>query len=139
MSEPNVLVNFRLDREQPLRVRWLATDGVPGDGYKPQVIAVTLKDGTRIEMDDSSIMEQTGADPAGGIGAYFVTFNGMVGFAADSPYRVAIDKLTDEEIAYEFEFVKDDFGGEERVAVLDQDFKILDQPRAQAHKLTKRA
>jgi len=138
MSEPNVLVNFRLDRDRPMRVRWLATDGVPGDGYKPQVTAITLKNGTRIEMDDSSIMEQTGADPAGGIGAYFVTFNGMVGFAADSPYRKAIDKLTDEEVAYELEFVKDNFGGEERVAVPDEDYKILDQPPGQAHKLSKR-
>lgn len=139
MSEPNVLVNFRLDRERPLRVRWLATDGVPGDGYKPQIIAITLKSGTRIEMDDSSIMEQTAADPAGGTGAYFVTFNGMVGFAADSPYRKAIDKLTDDDIDYEFEFVKDDFGGQERVAVPGEDFVILDQPRGQAHKLTKRS
>lgn len=138
MSEPNVLVNFRLDRDRPLRVRWLATDGVPGDGYKPQVIAITLKNGTRIEMDDSSIMEQTGADPAGGIGAYFVTFNGMVGFAADSPYRKAVDKLTDEDVAYELEFVKDNFGGDERVAVADEDYKVLDQPKAQAHKLSKR-
>jgi hypothetical protein len=140
MSEPNVLVNFRLDRDKPLRVRWLATDGVPGDGYKAQIIAIILKDGTRIEMDDSAIMEQTAPDAAGGIGAYMVTFNGMVGFASDHPNRGAIDKLTDEEIAYELEFVRDDFGtaDDARVATEDQDFRILDQPKAMAHKLTRR-
>ena len=49
MSEPNVLVNFRLDKEKPLRLRWLATDGVPGDGYKAQVTAVVLPDGTKFD------------------------------------------------------------------------------------------
>ena len=140
MSEPNVLVNFRLDRDKPLRVRWLATDGVPGDGYKAQVTVIILKTGTRLEMDASAIMEQTGADAAGGIGAYFVTFNGMVGFASDHPNRAAIDKLGDEEIDYEFEFVRDDFGTEAdaRVAVEDQDYRIIERPRAMAHKLTRR-
>ena len=140
MSEPNVLVNFRLDRDRPLRVRWLATDGVPGDGYKAQVTAIVLKNGTRIEMDDSAIMEQSGADAAGGIGAYFVTFNGMVGFAKEHPLRAAIDKLSDEEIQYELEFVRDDVDRpeDERVAELDQDYKIIDQPPGMAHKLTKR-
>ena len=140
MSEPNVLVNFRLDRDKPLRVRWLATDGVPGDGYKAQVIAILLKDGTRLDMDDSAIMEQTGPDASGGIGAYLVTFNGMVGFAADHPNRKAIDKLSDEEIDYDFEFVRDDFGNanDERVAVEDQDYRIIERPRGMAHKLTKR-
>jgi len=140
MSEPNVLVNFRLDRDRPLRVRWLATDGVPGDGYKAQVTTIILKSGTRLEMDASAIMEQTGPDAAGGIGAYFVTFNGMVGFAADHPNRGAIDKLADEEIDYELVFVKDDYDNpeDERVAVEDQDYRIIERPRAMAHKLTKR-
>ncbi len=140
MSEPNVLVNFRLDRDKPLRVRWLATDGVPGDGYKAQVTVIVLANGTRIEMDDSAIMEQTGPDAAGGIGAYLVTFNGMVGFAADHPQRAAIDKVSDEEITYELEFVRDDYGRpeDERVAIEDQDYKILDRPPAMAHKLTRR-
>jgi hypothetical protein len=34
--------------------------------------------------------------------------------------------------------VRDDYGGEERVAVEDQDFRIIDRPRAMAHKLTRR-
>ena len=132
MSEPNVLVNFRLDKDQPLRLRWLATDGVPGDGYKAQVTAVKLSVG-RLAMDRSAIMEQTTADAGGGVGAYLMTFNGMVGFAADHPDRPAIDKLTQEEIDYELEFVHDESA---RVAVEGTDFEIIERPRAWARKLT---
>jgi hypothetical protein len=132
MSEPNVLVNFRLDKDQPLRLRWLATDGVPGDGYKAQVTAVKLSVG-RLAMDRSAIMEQTTADAGGGVGAYLMTFNGMVGFAADHPDRPAIDKLTQEEIEYELEFVHDESA---RVAVEGTDFEIIERPRAWARKLT---
>jgi hypothetical protein len=132
MSEPNVLVNFRLDKDQPLRLRWLATDGVPGDGFKAQITAVKLTVG-RLVMDASAIMEHTAPDPAGGIGAYLMTFNGMVGFAADHPDRPAIDKLGEEQIEYEFELVHDDSG---RVAVEGTDFTILERPRAWARKLT---
>ena len=114
MSEPNVLVNFRLDRDRPARVRWLATDGVPGDGYKAQITAILLADGTRLEMHGSSILEQTAPDPAGGIGGYLLTFNGMVGYASDHADRPHIDKL------------------------LDQDYRILERPRGIAHKLSRR-
>ncbi|HEY5923490.1 MAG TPA: hypothetical protein VIV11_17540 [Kofleriaceae bacterium] len=131
MSEPNVLVNFRLDKDQPLRLRWLATDGAPGDGYKAQVTAVKLSVG-RLAMDRTAIMEHTTADAGGGMGAYLLTFNGMVGFAADHPDRPAIDKLTAEEIDYEFEFVHDESG---RVAVEGTDFTIVERPRAWARKL----
>jgi len=136
MSEPNVLVNFRLDRDRPLRVRWLATDGVPGDGYKAQVTTIILKNGTRLEMDASAIMEQTGPDAAGGIGAYFVTFNGMVGYAADHADRAKVDAFEDQEIEYELDFIHEESG---RVAVAEEDYKIIDKPRGWAHKLTKRA
>lgn len=134
MSEPNVLVNFRLDREKPLRVKWLATDGVPGDGYKAQVTAIKLPDGSTLQMDASAILEQTAPDPAGGLGGYLVTFNGMVGFAADHPDRARLDRLTDEEIDYDLEFVNE----EGRVAVEDEDYRILERPRAAAHKISKR-
>ena len=131
MSEPNVLVNFRLDKDQPLRLRWLATDGVPGDGYKAQITAVKLSAG-RLAMDRSAIMEQTAPDPGGGIGAYTLTFNGMVGFAPDHPDRAAIDKLVEEEIDYELEFVHDDSG---RVATEGTEFTVIERPRAWARKL----
>jgi hypothetical protein len=134
MSEPNVLVNFRLDRDTPVRVRWLATDGVPGDGYKAQITAVLLPDGTRLAMHGSSIMEQTQPDAAGGIGGYTMTFNGMVGYAADHADRGHVEKLLDDEIDYELEFVHEDG----RVAVLDQDYKILERPRAMARKMSHR-
>ena len=136
MSEPNVLVNFRLDKEKPLRLRWLATDGVPGDGYKAQVTAVVLPDGIKLAMDSSAILEQAHADPTGGLGAYFVTFNGMVGYAADHADRAKVDAFEDQEIEYELDFIHEESG---RIAVTDQDFKIVDKPRAWAHKLTKRA
>ena len=126
MSEPNVLVNFRLDRERPMRIKWLATDGVPGDGYKAQVTSIRLARRRDLEMDSSAILEQTAPDPSGGIGGYLVTFNGMVGYAADHPDRARIDQLTDDEIGYELVFVHDDEG---RLAVEGEDYEIRDRPR----------
>lgn len=134
MSEPNALVNFRLDRDRPMRVKWHATDGVPGDGYKAQVTVIKLADGAVLEMDSSAILEQTAPDPAGGIGAYLVTFNGMVGFAADHKDRARIDKLEDEEIAYDMVFLKEDGS----VAVEGEDYEIREAPRGMAHKLSRR-
>jgi hypothetical protein len=134
MSAPNVLVNFRLDRDRPARVRWLATDGVPGDGYKAQITAILLADGTRLEMHGSSILEQTAPDPAGGIGGYLLTFNGMVGYASDHADRARVEQLLDEEIDYELAFIHD----EGRVAVLDQDYKMVERPRAMARKMSHR-
>lgn len=135
MSEPNALVNFRLDRDRPMRIKWHATDGVPGDGYKAQVTVIKLADGATLEMDSSAILEQTAPDPAGGIGAYLVTFNGMVGYAADHPDRAKIDAFEDVEITYDMIFVRPDDG---RVAVQGEDFEIREHPPGMAHKLTRR-
>ncbi len=135
MSEPNALVNFRLDRDRPMRIKWHATDGVPGDGYKAQVTVITLDDGAHLEMDSSAILEQTAPDPGGGIGAYLVTFNGMVGYASDHPDRARIDKLEDEEIGYDMIFLHEDDG---RVAVEGEDYEVRERPRGMAHKLTRR-
>jgi hypothetical protein len=136
MSE-NVLVNFRLDRDTPVRVKWHATDGVPGDGYKAQITVIKLADGSTLKMDSSAILEQTAPDPSGGIGAYMVTFNGMVGYASDHPDRARIEKLTEEEIDYELTFLRDD--DESKQAVAGEDYEIRDQPRAMAHKISRRA
>jgi hypothetical protein len=130
----NVLVNFRLDADRPVRLKWLATDGVPGDGYKAQVISVTLG-GTKIAMDSSAILEQTAPDAAGGIGGYMVTFNGMVGFAEDHAHRALVEKLEDAEIEYELVFVREEGEG---VAVENEDYRILDAPAAMAHKISNR-
>lgn len=135
MSEPNALVNFRLDRDKPARVKWLATDGVPGDGYKAQVTSIRLADGTHLKMDGSAILESTAPDPAGGIGGYLVTFNGMVGFASDHPDRKEIDAIGDGEIDYVLTFVKEADGS---VAVEDQDYKIIEKPRGSVHNLSKK-
>lgn len=134
MSEPNVLVNFRLDKEAPLRFRWLATDGVPGDGYKAQVTAIKLAGGAVLEMDGSSIVEQTAPDAAGGLGAYMLTFSGMVGYASDHPNRKQIDKLDDQQVEYDLVFVHDD---SERIAVENEDYKIIEKPRGWLRKLSK--
>ncbi|HSN29233.1 MAG TPA: hypothetical protein VLT45_23250 [Kofleriaceae bacterium] len=134
MSEPAVLVNFRLDKESPLRFRWLATDGVPGDGYKAQITAIKLAGGGVLEMDGSSIVEQTAPDAAGGLGAYLLTFSGMVGYASDHPNRKQIDKLDDQQIEYDLAFVHDDSG---RVAIENEDYKIVDRPRGWLRKLSK--
>jgi len=135
MSEPNALVNFRLDRDRPMRIKWHATDGVPGDGYKAQVTVIKLDDGAHLEMDSSAILEQTAPDPGGGIGAYLVTFNGMVGYASDHPDRARIDKIEDEEIGYDMIFLHEDDG---RVAVEGEDYEVRERPRGMAHKLTRR-
>jgi len=135
MSEPNVLVSFSLRKEAPLRLRWHAKDGVPGDGYKPQVTAIVLKDGTKLKMDSSAILEQIAPDPRGGIGAYLMTFNGMVGFAADHADRAHVDKLEDQDIDYELEMVHDDTG---RVAIEKEHYEIVEKPTGRASKLTRR-
>jgi hypothetical protein len=136
MSEPNVLVSFRLEKEAPVRFRWMATDGVPGDGYKAQVTAIKLAGGGRLEMDGSAILEQTAPDAGGGLGAYLLTFSGMVGYAADHPDRKTIDTVEDQEVEFELEFVHDDSG---RVAVENEDFKIIERPRGWLRKLSKKA
>lgn len=125
----SVLVNFRLDKDQPLRLRWLATDGVPGDGYKAQITAIKLLGGARLAMDRSAIVEQAAVDPDGGFGSYLVTFNGMVGYAADHPDRAVVDKLGHEDVEYEIELVHDDSG---RVAVEGTDYTIIERPRGYA-------
>ncbi len=130
----NVLVNFRLNPDRPVRVKWLATDGVPGDGYKAQVTAVRMG-GITLHMDSSAILEQTAPDPAGGIGGYLVTFNGMVGYAEDHPDRKHVEALTDAEIEYDLTFVHDDDG---RLAIQDEDYRVLEQPKAMAHKISAR-
>src|ERR1041384_6622742 len=135
MSEPNVLVNFRLDRDRAMRIRWHATDGVPEDGYRAQVTVFRLDDGATLEMDSSAILEQTAPDPAGGIGAYMVTFNGMVGYAADHRDRPRIDKLEDEEIGYDMVFIRERDG---ELAVEGEDYEIREHPRGMVHKLTRR-
>lgn len=131
----NVLVNFRLNPDRPIRVKWLATDGVPGDGYKAQITAVKLM-GKTLQMDNSAILEQTAPDAAGGIGGYLVSFNGMVGFADDHPDRKHVEALTDAEIEYTLAFVHDDDG---RIAVENEDYRVLERPSAMAHKISGRS
>jgi hypothetical protein len=131
----NVLVSFRLGADQPLRLRWLASDGVPGDGYKAQVTAVKLMDGSRLAMHSSAIIEQTAPDHGAGQGAYIMTFNGMVGFAADHPDRAIVDSIVDQEIEYDLDFVHDETG---RVAVENTDYRIVERPRGNARKLAKK-
>lgn len=134
MGEPNVMVNFRLDRDRPLRIRWMATDGVPGDGYKPQITAVKLKSGAKLAMDASAILESTAPDHTGGIGSYLMTFNGMVGFAADHPDRATVERIDEEPIEYDLEFVHDTG----RVAQEGADYNVVDRPDGHARKLQKK-
>jgi len=129
MSEP-VMLRVVLGRETPMRLRWLATDGVPGDGYKAQVTAIVLPDGTRLAMHGSSVLEQT--QQAGG-DMYTVTFTGMVGYAHDHSDYAHVEKLGDAEVDYEIEFVHD----EGRSASPD-DYEVIERPRALAENLAKR-
>lgn len=132
MSEPSVLVQFRLDRDEPLRLRWLAEDGAPGDGYKAQITAVALMDGARLLMQRSAIVEQVEPEPGGGPSAYVLMFNGMVGYAEDHPDRAIVDALVDQEVDYDLEFVHDETG---RVAIENIDYRIVERPRGHARKL----
>ena len=120
------MVRFTLGRETPLRVKWLAGDGSPGDGYKAQVTAIVLPDGTRLAMHGSSILEQAQRDGDD----FVVTFTGMVGYAEDHADFAHVSKLTDAEVDYEIEFVHEDGHS----APADQ-FQIVDRPRAHAKKL----
>jgi hypothetical protein len=129
------LVSFRLGADQPLRLRWLAGDGTPGDGYKAQITAVKLMDGSRLAMHSSAIIEQTAPDHGGGAGAYIMTFNGMVGFAADHPDRAIVDAIVDQEIEYDLDFVHDETG---RIAVENTDYRIVERPRGTARTLAKK-
>ena len=133
MSASNVLVSFRLDRERAVRLKWLATDGVPGDGFKAQVTAIKLMDGGRLAMDKTAILEQTAPDPEGGLGGYLMTFSGIVGFAPDHPDRKTVDAMIDQEIEYDLELVHDENG---RVAAENTDYRIVEKPRGIAKKLT---
>jgi hypothetical protein len=87
-------------------------------------------------MDSSAILEQSAPDPGGGVGGYMVTFNGMVGFGDDHPHRKFVETLEDAEIEYDLTFVHEE---SERVAVEDQDYKILERPSAMAHRISGRA
>jgi hypothetical protein len=91
--------------------------------------------GEKLAMDKSAILEQTKPDPDGGVGGYLMTFNGMVGFAADHPDRKVVDKLVDQDIEYDLEIVHEDSG---RVAVENTDFRIVERPRGLASKVGKR-
>lgn len=135
MSDPAVLVNFRLDRDRPMRIKWLATDGVPGDGYKAQVATIKLGDGATLQMDSSAIVEQTAPDASGGLGAYLVTFNGMVGYPSAHPDRARIDQLEDEPIDYDMTFIREHDGA---LAIVGQDYEVRDCPPGMAHKLSRR-
>jgi hypothetical protein len=131
----NVLVSFRLDADRPVRLKWQATDGVPGDGYKAQITAIRLG-GATLAMDGSAILEQTGADPAGGLGGYLVTFSGVVGFAGDHPDRAHVEAITDTEIEYDLAFVHEETG---RIAVEGEDYKLVERPPGMAHRISGRA
>src|SRR3954447_15018429 len=128
MSEPAILVNFRLDHGTPLRFKWLAHDGTPQDGYKAQIVAIELADGVKLAMDGSAIMEQVVPDPLGGVADYLLTFNGMVGFPKDHPDRAKVDAIVEQQIDYTLSFVHDDG----RVADEGKDYTISERPRAMA-------
>jgi len=57
-------------------------------------------------------------------------------FPADHPDRAKVDGFEDQEVEFELDFVHEESG---RIAVTDEDYKIVDKPRARAHKPSKRA
>jgi hypothetical protein len=60
----------------------------------------------------------------------------MVGYAADHPDRKLIDGLDDQQVEYDLTFVHDDSG---RIAVENEDYKIVDRPRGWLRKLSKKS
>ena len=119
-----------LGRENPMRVRWRATDGAPGDGYKAQVTALVLPDGTRLAMHGSSILEQ--AQP-GDDGEFAITFTGMLGYAPEHADYAHVAKLSEADVDYELEFVHDDGH-----SAASDAYDVLDCPRATATNLAHR-
>ena len=116
-----------LGRDNPMRLRWNATDGAPGDGYKAQVTALVLPDGTRLAMHGSSVMEQ--AQHAGD-NMYTVTFTGMIGYEPGHADYDHVAALTDAEVDYDIEFVHEDGH-----TATDDAFEIIDRPPALAKNL----
>jgi hypothetical protein len=129
MSE-QVMLRVVLGRENPMRVRWRATDGAPGDGYKAQVTAIVLPDGTRLAMHGSSILEQ--AQPADD-GEFAITFTGMLGYAPEHADYAHVAKVSEADVDYELEFVHDDGH-----SAASDAFDVVDRPRATATNLAHR-
>ena len=121
-----------LGRENPMRVRWRATDGAPGDGYKAQVTALILPDGTRLAMHGSSILEQAQPAPDDD-GEFAITFTGMLGYAPEHADYAHVAKLSEADVDYEFEFVHDDGH-----TAADDAFDVVERPRATATNLAHR-
>jgi hypothetical protein len=128
----NVLVSFRLDRERPIQVRWLATDGTPGAGYKPQIVAIILPGtpGGRLVMDPSAIVETATLDPDR-VDHYLVAFSGMVGYPEGHRDRELVDALTEAEVRYELAFVRDDG----TTATAGAQYQLVAEPPAHARRL----
>jgi hypothetical protein len=130
-AKANVLVNFRLDPATPIRVAWMAADGTPTDGYKPQITAIVLANGARLAMDASAILEH--ATAGAGAGEFAISFTGMVGFAADHADRARVEGIAAEEaVDYEIAFVRAEDG---KLAALGTDYTVTARPQATARKL----
>jgi hypothetical protein len=126
----HVLLNFRLDRAHPIRVRWLAKDGAPREGYKAQITCIVTAHG-RLPMDHTAIVETTARDGE----RYVVTFSGMVGYPEGHRDRPVVDKVTDGDVAYELGF----FRADGSAAVAGEHFAIEDAPPAHVHRVDKAA
>lgn len=127
-----VMLHFRLEHAEPIRVEWRALDGTPLDGYKAQITAIILADGTRLPMDASAIVEQVVADPLGSITDFLISFTGLVGYAADHPDRAKLDRLVEEPASYVLEFVRDRDGA---VAEEGVGYLVVERPAAMARRL----
>ena len=109
---------------------------MPGDGYKAQITAVKL---ARLHAGDGRLGDPR-ADRAGSRRRHRrlhgdVQRHGRVRARITRISR-RVEALTDAEIEYELEFVHDETG---RIAVENEDYKILERPAGMAHKISGRA
>jgi hypothetical protein len=128
-----VMIAFQLKADTPVRIRWRAQDGAPGDGYKSQITAIILPDGKRITIGANDIVEACIPDPASADRDYNLSFAGVVNYGDDHPDFDVVETITEDRVSYDLEFVRRDGSR----AVEEQDFELLARPPALAARMTR--
>lgn len=128
-----LMIAFQLKADTPVRIRWRATDGAPGDGYKSQITAIILPDGKRITIGANEIVEACIPDPASADRDYNVSFAGVVTYGEDHPDYAVVSLIGEDRVEYDLEFVRRDGTR----AVEGEDFAVRERPPALAARLAR--
>jgi hypothetical protein len=130
-----VMIAFQLKADAPVRIKWKAQDGHPGDGYKSQITAIILPDGKRITIGANEIVEACIPDPSTADRHYNLSFAGVVTYAEDHPHYAVVQTIDEDRVGYDLEFVRPDGSR----AIEEQDFELVARPPALAARMGKRA